>query len=301
VVWRQHRLHFWSALALLLLIAGWTVHQRDALTTAERGYLQAGCSEGLTRARCFDLMDDALRQTTSTKELLWTMAAIPLLAGVFVGAPLIAQELERGTHRLMWTQSVTRTRWLTVKLVLPACGVLIFSSLLMGLSTWLRAAAHSRVRVMDFSWYDQPVYNTIGPVPVTSALLALALGTLVGLVLRRTIPAMAVTALLCAALAVGMDWLRRYLQPIHHIVVTGGYNLPGGTWLLADGVVLPDGRRVPFARCVPVACERGHREYENYHTAAQFWPMQWVEAGIMLALAAVLVAVTYRVLRRSVL
>jgi len=41
--------------------------------------------------------------------------ATPALLGIFWGAPLIARELETGTCRLAWNQSVTRTRWLTVK------------------------------------------------------------------------------------------------------------------------------------------------------------------------------------------
>ena len=35
---------------------------------------------------------------------------------MFWGAPLLAREFETGTFRLAWTQSVTRTRWLAVKL-----------------------------------------------------------------------------------------------------------------------------------------------------------------------------------------
>ena len=34
----------------------------------------------------------------------------------FWGAPLVTRELEAGTHRLVWNQSVTRTRWLATKL-----------------------------------------------------------------------------------------------------------------------------------------------------------------------------------------
>ena len=44
------------------------------------------------------------------------MLVLPALIGLFWGAPLIARELEAGTHRLVWNQSVTRTRWLAVKL-----------------------------------------------------------------------------------------------------------------------------------------------------------------------------------------
>src|SRR4029077_4207566 len=40
----------------------------------------------------------------------------PAVIGLFWGAPLIARELETGTAALAWNQSVTRTRWLAVKL-----------------------------------------------------------------------------------------------------------------------------------------------------------------------------------------
>ena len=41
---------------------------------------------------------------------------LPAIIGLFWGAPLVARELEAGTHRLVWNQSVTRTRWLGTKL-----------------------------------------------------------------------------------------------------------------------------------------------------------------------------------------
>ena len=42
----------------------------------------------------------------------------PAIVGIFWGAPLIARELETGTHRLVWNQTVTRTGWLATKLAL---------------------------------------------------------------------------------------------------------------------------------------------------------------------------------------
>ena len=46
------------------------------------------------------------------------MALAPALLGAFLGAPLVARELEAGTYRLAWTQSVSRRRWLASKLTL---------------------------------------------------------------------------------------------------------------------------------------------------------------------------------------
>ena len=43
------------------------------------------------------------------------MLVAPAVIGMFWGAPLVARELEAGTHRLIWNQSVTRTRWLVTK------------------------------------------------------------------------------------------------------------------------------------------------------------------------------------------
>jgi hypothetical protein len=48
------------------------------------------------------------------------LAVLPALAGLFVGAPLLARELEQGTHRFAWTQGVTRRRWLLSKTALLA-------------------------------------------------------------------------------------------------------------------------------------------------------------------------------------
>ena len=41
------------------------------------------------------------------------LIGVPAFIGAFWGAPLLARELEAGTHRLAWTQSITRRRWLT--------------------------------------------------------------------------------------------------------------------------------------------------------------------------------------------
>src|SRR6185369_14593823 len=42
-------------------------------------------------------------------------AVRPVLVGVFFGAPLVAREVEQGTHRLVWTQGVTRLQWALAK------------------------------------------------------------------------------------------------------------------------------------------------------------------------------------------
>ena len=46
--------------------------------------------------------------------------AVPVLLGMFLGAPALARELENGTFRFAWTQGAGRTRWAVSTLVVPA-------------------------------------------------------------------------------------------------------------------------------------------------------------------------------------
>ena len=66
----------------------------------------------------------------------------PAVIGAFWGAPLISRELEAGTFRLAWNQSVTRTRWTLVKLALVgltamAITLVLFAGLLYALPAFV--------------------------------------------------------------------------------------------------------------------------------------------------------------------
>ena len=62
--------------------------------------------------------------------------AVPGLIGVFWGAPLITREIETGTFRLAWTQSVMRSRWLAVKVGLIGLVALVAAGLLSLMASW---------------------------------------------------------------------------------------------------------------------------------------------------------------------
>jgi hypothetical protein len=64
------------------------------------------------------------------------VVVIPGIVGIFWGAPLVARELESGTYRLAWTQSVTRTRWLAAKVAVAGTASIAASGLLSWLVTW---------------------------------------------------------------------------------------------------------------------------------------------------------------------
>jgi ABC-type transport system involved in multi-copper enzyme maturation permease subunit len=124
------------------------------------------------------------------------MQVAPALLGLFWGAPLVARELESGTYRLAWTQSVTRTRWLTTRLALTG---LATAALTAGLSlavTWWYAPLDK----VGTNRFDSTVFGERGIVPIGYALFAFAVGALLGLLIRRTLPAMAATLVAFIAL-----------------------------------------------------------------------------------------------------
>ena len=112
---------------------------------------------------------------------------VPGILGVFWGAPLVARELEAGTYKLAWTQSVTRTRWLAVKLALVGLSTMAVAGLVSLMATWWSSPV-DRVNMTVFTSFDQRAL-----VPMGFALFAFALGVTAGVILRRTVPAMATT------------------------------------------------------------------------------------------------------------
>lgn len=64
-----------------------------------------------------------------------TLAA-PLLIGMFWGAPLVAREIDQSTHKLIWTQTVTRRQWLTAKVTWAVMVAVLWGAALAALVTW---------------------------------------------------------------------------------------------------------------------------------------------------------------------
>jgi hypothetical protein len=128
---------------------------------------------------------------------------IPGLIGVLLAAPFIL-DLEHGTYRLAWTQSITRRRWLAVKLALPiATGVLASCALIL-LFTWWRAPLTQLNGRLDTGTYD-----TEGTVVIGYTLFALGLAVGLGAVWRRSAAALTVAFVGYFAMRVAVDyWLR---------------------------------------------------------------------------------------------
>ncbi|WP_067801896.1 ABC transporter permease subunit [Actinomadura formosensis] len=139
--------------------------------------------------------------------------SVPGIIGVFWGAPLITRELESGTHRLVWNQSITRTRWLAVKLGVIGLAAMAAAGLAVLAATWwsgpLDEAAHDR-----FPRITPLMFDARGITPIGYAAFAFALGVTVGVLVRRTLPAMAITLVVFVAVQIAMPtWIRPHLIP----------------------------------------------------------------------------------------
>lgn len=179
-----------------------------------------------------------------------SLYAAPPLIGAFLGAPLIARELEAGTHRLVWTQSTTRTRWLATKLGLVALAGLGIAGALSVAVTWWSSPIDTSINAGHGS--GQFTLARISPiafaardiVPVGYTAFALAVGVTAGLVLRRSVPAIALTLALTAAVQITIPLVVRahLVTPKTTYITISAANFDG---VRGDGPVHADTRSQP--------------------------------------------------------
>jgi hypothetical protein len=208
LTWRQFRASAIVAFAALVLVAALAALTGPGLAH-QYAATMAGCrSSGDCSAatQAFLRTDSALRTAFDT-----LVTVVPGLLGVFWGAPLIAREIEAGTFPLVWTQSVTRTRWLVVKFVVVGLAGMLVAGLLSLIVTWWASP-------LDRA--GAAVYGTFGSrdlAPVGYAAFAFALGVTAGLLIRRTVPSMAVTLFAFVVVRVGTTFgIRpRIIGPAH--------------------------------------------------------------------------------------
>lgn len=239
-------------------------------------------------------------------DVLKALPVVPVFAGVFWGVPLLAREYERGTHRLVWTQSVPRSRWLLVKFA--ALGVAVA---LCGLAFGAVVRWWAGVDGTPVDRFSSDVFGVTGVAAAAWFLAVFALGAASGAVLRRIVPAMAVTVGVFAALVVGAYAARgHYASPEVALSDARGMSVPSGALISGSGVVGPAGDRVTWSDAAsmcsglePVSClrDRGYvRQFTLYQPADRYWRFQWTEAGLLLLVTVASAGVAaHQVLRRS--
>jgi hypothetical protein len=256
--------------------------------------------------------DGSALQSGGAQTISSLLLAVPGLLGVFLGAPLLARELETGTFRFAWTQGCGRLRWAVAKLVL--------------LAVVITAAAFAFTEL--FTWYYHPfladgqvsrllplAFGLLGVAFAAWTLTAFALAAFTGALFKRTVPAMAVSLVVWIVLAIGTATTLR--QHYRAAVTVRGWNFSAG-WVVRQWVAAPDGKAQSqgaisnLAQHLPASVQNSaspsafqdwllqhhYTLWTAYQPDGRFWSFQFIEGGWLLALSAVLIAGTVWLVRR---
>ncbi len=278
VTWRQHRAALISVPAVLgavgvfLWIAGLRIHHDYAVLTACHPFTSDACHRLNSN---FNSTDWTMGNTLDI-----LMNLVPALIGAFVGGPLLARELETGTYRYSWTQGFGRARSTIAKLTIIAVTITVSAFAFSLLFAWFFKPFLGRSSLTVLS---ATVFDAQGVSFAAWTLLAFAAGALCGMFLRRVVPAMAVTLGVYAGLSV-LTWV--FLRK-HYPVSLVSSNPPDSTG--------PAGANQPW---ILSSWQSGHITYFRYIPVSRFWPMQFIEAGWLLALSILFAAATVWLVRR---
>jgi ABC-2 family transporter protein len=308
VTWRQHRLQALVAGGFVTLAAIAAAVSAVPILHAYHRAALAACAPPSTRSGCDLIVRHFQDEFAGGTEVRW-LILLPALAGVFVGAPLIARELEQGTYRFVWTQAVTRRRWLLSKTLLLAVGTAAAAAVLAAAVTWWRQPFDTFAGRMTPSTFD--VEGTVVP---AYAVFALALGIFAGALLRRTVPAMslALGGFFAVRLLVSRFARPHYLAPLHQTTAGIDPSVRARDWVLDNSFVDAVGHRIAARRedlailhaqhagVDPNAylLSLGWKRVVTYQPAGRFWDFQAIETAIFLALAAALVLAAVALVRR---
>jgi ABC-type transport system involved in multi-copper enzyme maturation permease subunit len=321
VTWRQHRFALGGlaallgGLALYLWLAGLQLHHAYATVAACYPAGSYACQNVVIN------FNTAYGVTAGTIATL--LLVVPALIGAFVGAPVLARELETGTFRYAWTLGIGRRRWTLAKLVPLAIIV----------------AAAAGLFSLLFSWYYQPFFADRNNIPLDPKLFdlrgvafaawtlaAFAIGALAGLLIRRVVPAIAATLAAVAGLtlAAGLYLQQHYMAPL---LGRNLFNPPGSAWIIRGrwtkgGTMISQSTmnqimNVMFQQIMPAILpknvnnddikfykgaansqvlryltQHGYTQWTSYQPGSRFWPFQWIQGGWLLALSVLLIAAT---------
>jgi hypothetical protein len=278
-----------------------------------------------------------------TLYLVATLAllAIPALTGLFWGAPVITRELEAGTFRLAWTQT-TPGRWIVTKLVVTGLTAVAVSGLLSLALTWWAGPIDTAVNadaalpspglgLMIFPRLSREIFDERGLVPAGYAAFAFVLGVLLGILVRRTLPAMALFLAVFLVSQVTMSVAIRpelaghqqqvvAITPVNLLSLNMANSLTiqpdePGAWTFGQETVNAAGQpaKAPasIVRCMltgdPAAssgacltrlASLGYRQRVSYLPAGEFWQLQITETAIYLIAALALGGTCVLLVRR---
>jgi hypothetical protein len=308
VAWRQQRPSTVAAAILLavagliLLASGWQV------TSLARDSGLAACVA--SGGDCQVLAEAFANRYGPILEPVSALGALlPVALGVLFGGPLLAREFEQGTHRLAWTQSVTRSRWLTARLAMAAAVLVAVAAVAAGLLTWWWG------RFDQLGISSRAALERGSLVPVATAVLAFAIATAAGAITRRVVAALAagLVAVLVVTIALNLA-AQHWLPPrpatitypagqpspradLNDQVLSSGYRDRAGRELSPQAVdrLCPSTAGQAVDRCLAAS---GIQRVDRYQPAGRAWQLALAQSALYLVVAALfLMLAWWRTLR----
>ena len=318
VTWRQHRFALAGVAALLGALAVWLwlegLHAHHAYAVA------ADCHPASSGA-CGNLVGYFLTYVSTAQTIAIVLQAVPALIGAFVGAPVLAREMETGTFRYAWTQGFGRWRWTLAKLVSLAIAVAAAAGVFSVLFSWYYQPFLAQTLSFNFQVpLDPGLFDLRGVAFAAWTLAAFAIGALAGMLIRRVVPALAATLAVYTglALAAGLYLRQHYMTPL----LVKNANAPGSAWVISQwwtkggrpvsqsalsqvlqgAPQLAGGKGGGIPQDDPTVnqylVQHGYTLWTTYQPGSRFWPFQWIEGGWLLALSVLLIAATVWLVRR---
>jgi hypothetical protein len=314
LTWRQHRFETLMAGAVMALLSTFLIKTgTDMASVFQHTGLSACLSHAPSPSSCLQLSTAFNTRFSAVTVIVPWLNFVPLVLGILLAAPVVL-DLEHGTYRLAWTQSVTRGRWLAVKLTLIMAGAVAGALLLVALMTWWNGPLDQISSRLNRDQFDFE-----GIVPVAYTLFAAALCLAAGSLLRRVLPAVGVTAVGYLVARIGLQSVvgSGYLAPVtKHMPFTAAALGPGphsraDLFIRSDasipkavqhaclgGALRPPPPGSAGAAAVQ-ACFGRHGVFATvvYQPASRFWLFQGIESAIFLVPTLVLLAVTVWAIR----
>ncbi|MDX2645653.1 ABC transporter [Streptomyces sp. NPDC001902] len=300
LIWRQHRAAYWTILAATALSVGWMLYQRAGLLD----YLTA---HGWPEASSDKWTEDINPHSAPLLKAAFGLGFVPILLGVFLGAPLLAGDLESGTAKLVTSQAAGPARWLAAKLGISALVVVVCTvALSFTFGRWWAPVSKENT-VMD--WTSGQAFDNTGPVPVALTLFTVVGGIAIGMLLRRTLLAMVVTFFFAAAVQVVWAYSRLDLGNVIRLTTDSGVTpgssprLPTAAYEVDQSFITSSGHTIGWSTCTDAGSEqavdaclkqKGVVGWAlDYIPMSQMSGMQWLGASILFALAAAITAFVF--------
>ncbi len=289
VSWRQHRSQAITGLGVLCALAVYAIvlglqmrtsFSQNNLATCLAQSLGRGCQNSVAT---FDERFGSLVNIGFWSVLL----LLPGLIGAVVGASVLGREMEMGTWRLAWSQTVPRSRWLAIKLAVVGGGLIVLGAAMTLVITWYRAPMDRLTGHFVHNAYDYE-----GLVFTAYILFAFGLAVLAGQLLRRTIPAMLSALVPWVAVRIVVEFVLRphFMAPLPY-TYTCTHNCSGNAIVDVPPVTGHLGDLL-------VAAGGGYGS--TYQPASRYWAFQSIEAGIFVALTLIALGVAVWLLRRRI-